>query len=79
MAHGKSVEDWRWYVKSKDTGAAVSGPYGSEEQADAAVARMGDSNGNLYVERVNIARLAPHAVPLKQEAVNGKPVPARKR
>ena len=73
MAHGKSVEDWRWYVKSEDTGASVSGPHATQERAEAMLARMDGQYGKLKVERVNIARLAPHAVPLKQEAVNGKP------
>jgi hypothetical protein len=78
MAHGKSVENWKWYVKSEDTGASVSGPHASKEQAEAMLARMDGQYGKLKVELVNIVRLEPHVIPLKQEVVDGKRVPARK-
>jgi hypothetical protein len=78
MAHGKSVEDWRWYVKSEDTGASVSGPHATQAQAEAMMARMDGQYGKLKVEQVNIVRLAPHMIPLKQEVIDGKRLPARK-
>ena len=79
MAHGLAVENWKWYVKSEDTGAAVAGPYSVESDASSAMARMDSKYGKLYTERVNVVALAVHRRVLPQEVVNGKRVPASRR
>ena len=83
MAHGLAVENTKWYVKSKLTHEAVSGPYPNAEQADAAAikvtSRFGDRFGDLYVTSVNIVTRTVIRRVLVQEVVNGKRQPARKR
>jgi len=79
MAHGLAVENWKWYVKSEDTRASVSGPYATEEAANIAMAKLVNRFSKLYTDEVNIAALAVHPRMLPQDIVGGKRVPARKR
>ena len=67
MASGKSVENWKWYVKRKEAsksgaaGGADCGPYDTEAEADAALLRRQEKTGTeLYTELVNIATLQVH-------------------
>ena len=67
MASGKSLENWKWYVKRKEasksgaTGGADCGPYDTEPEADAALLRRQEKTGTaLFIEYVNIATLQVH-------------------
>ena len=70
MASGKSVENWKWYVKRKvasksgAVGGADCGPYDTEPEADAALLRRQEKTSrevsDFYTEYVNIATLQVH-------------------
>jgi len=71
MASGLTLENWKWYVKRKEAsqsgnvGGADCGPYETEEEAIAALDRRQRKTGSkLYVERVNIATLRVHYIPI---------------
>ena len=63
MATGLATDNWKWYVKRKESGksgmpgGADCGPYDTEEEAQTALDRRFKKMGKkLYLERVNIAR-----------------------
>jgi hypothetical protein len=77
MAHGKAIEDLRWYVKRDSDGGAECGPYNTQEEAEAMmIRRLGKVEYALNVEQVDITKLHVHRIVLPQEIEHGKPVPA---
>ena len=78
MAHGLSIENWKWYIKSTLTDASFCGPYSTEEAATAALERFGNPDNVLYIEQVNIAKLDVHPTLLPQSIKRGKLQPARR-
>ena len=78
MAHGISVENWKWYIKNSLTDTAYNGPYATKELAFAALERFGDPEHIMILERVNIAALDVHYELLPQAIERGKLQPVRK-
>ncbi len=65
MASGLAVENWKWYVKRKESSksgardGADCGPYETEPGAQAALDRRYLKMGRkLYLARLNIARFS---------------------
>lgn len=63
MAHGKAVEDVKWYVRRRNDRGAECGPYSTEQAAIKAMERRSKKvHYELYVARANIARSALQAL-----------------
>lgn len=81
MAHGKSIEQFKWYVKNPLTRTAECGPYTDAEIAQIALekrkAQLGDDAPELYLDRVNVAKLRPYRRYLTATIENGKHIPAK--
>jgi len=67
MAHGLSFSNVKWYVKNRATGAAELGPFPSEGAAETGLALRQshvEPDVTLYIEEVDICKLAVHPQPI---------------